>query len=285
MAAAKTKVRIVTDTLAIWPDTFAHREPIEVVPQIVSFGQEWFKEEVDLTYDEFLRRLQSSPQLPKTAAPLAEDMVEAYRRQLEAAQTVISIHPSAEVSGTVRSATMVKAEYFPDADIRIVDTRAIAGPLGAMVMAAAEMAEAGAGPDEIVDCLNRMIPRARMYFLVATLEYLQKGGRIGGAAALVGSALQIKPILELKNGRVEAREKVRGYRHAWARLKELTVEECPRSPEARLCVMHAASGEQARQLATELEELLACGPIPILRAGAVITTHSGPGALGVGFFA
>ncbi len=284
MISPQSSVRIVTDSTAIWPETFVPRDPIEVVPQVIMFGRECFKEGVDLSYDEFLKRLRSSPQLPKTAAPLPEDLVEAYRRQLRAAQTILSIHPSLEVSGTVRSALTVKAEYFPDADIRIIDTRTIAGNLGSLVMVAAQMAGQGASADEIVASLNALIPRARMYFLVATLEYLQKGGRIGGAAALVGSVLQIKPILELKNGRVEAREKARGYRHAWTRLKELVVEECPRTPEARLCVMHAASQEAAARLAAELQAELQCGPIPVLSAGAAITTHGGPGALGVGFF-
>ena len=198
---------------------------------------------------------------------------------------MISIHPSIEVSGTVRSAETAKAEAFPDADIRIVDTRTIAGNLAMLVIAAIEWAEGGVSADEIVKRLHALIPRGRTYFLVATLEYLQKGGRIGGASALVGSALQIKPLLEIKDGRVEALERVRTYNHALDRLKQLVCEQCPRSPEARVSVMHANDLEAAQHLVKDLKGALNIdAAIPIYSLGAAITTHAGPGTLGVGFF-
>ncbi len=284
MPVSKSPVGIVTDSTASLPPLFAEQHDIPVVPQIIVFGEEEFKEGVDLTYEEFLRRLKAGPELPKTAAPLPADLLDAYHRQLKSAETIISIHPSSDVSGTVRSAQAVKADCFPDADIRIVDTRTIAGNLGSMVIAATQLAERGTGAGEIVDCLNEMIPRGRTYFLVSTLEFLQKGGRIGGAAALIGSALQIKPILEIRNGRVEAFEKVRGYRHAWERMKELVVDQCPRSSDARITVMYTGSDEAARRFATELRACLGFEEIPVLLAGSAITTHGGPGVVAVGFF-
>jgi DegV family protein with EDD domain len=153
-----------------------------------------------------------------------------------------------------------------------------------MVMLAVEWAERHISPDEIMHRLQAMIPRARTYFLVATLEYLQKGGRIGGAAAVIGSALQIKPILELKDGHVEAFEKVRTHQRAFERLKELVLEQCPRSLEAHLCVMHADDVDEAQRLAADLKTALGVDRIPIYSLGAAITTHAGPGTLGVGFF-
>jgi len=284
MQPTPSNIRIVTDTTATLAPGFAAAHSIQVVPQVILFGQESFREDVDLTYAEFIRRLKASPELPKTAAPEPGDVIVAYRRQLAAARTVISIHPSSEVSGTVRSAQTAAAESFPDADIRILDTRTVAGNLASLVMAAAEWAESGMSADEIVSRLNALIPRGRTYFLVATLEYLQKGGRIGGASALIGSALQIKPILEIKKGRVEALEKVRTYHHALERLKQLALEQCPRSPEARLSVMHADDLDAARQLAADLKAALGSSDIPIYSVGCAITTHAGPGALGVGFF-
>jgi DegV family protein with EDD domain len=130
-----------------------------------------------------------------------------------------------------------------------------------------------------------MIPRGRIYFLVATLEYLHRGGRIGGAAALVGSVLQIKPILQLQNGRVEPLEKIRTHNHALERLKEMVIEQCPRSPEARLSVMNADEVEAAQRLAREFEAGLGFEHVPVYNMGASITTHGGPGILAVGFFA
>lgn len=284
MNAASSNVRIVTDTTATLAPGFAAAHLIEVVPQIIIFGRESLKEDVELSYADFILRLKASPQLPKTAAPEPGDLIAAYRRQLAAARTVISIHPSSEVSGTVRSAQTAVAESFPNADIRIIDTRTVAGNLASMVMAAAEWAESGVSADEIVSRLSAMISRGRTYFLVATLENLQKGGRIGGASALIGSMLQVKPILEIKDGRVEALEKVRTYRHALERLKQLAIEQCPRSPEARLSVMHADDLDTAQQLVADLKAALGFADIPIYSVGCAITTHAGPGALGVGFF-
>jgi fatty acid kinase fatty acid binding subunit len=283
--ASSGKIRIVTDTTAVLSPEYLAAHHVENVPQIILFGEESFQEDYELSYSEFVRRLRASPQLPKTAAPPPGLLVEAYRRQLAEAQTVISIHPSTEVSGTVRSAITAKEEAFPNADIRILDTRTIGSNLATLVMLAVEWAESGAQADEIMSRLQAMIPRGHIYFLVATLEYLQKGGRIGGAAALVGSVLQIKPILQLKDGRVEPLEKIRTHSHALERLKELVVEQCPRSPDAHLSVMNADEPKAAQRLADELKSTFGFAHVPIYNVGASITTHGGPGILAVGFFA
>lgn len=280
----KAAVRIVTDTTAVLPPEYAPAHAVEVAPQVIIFGEESYLESVELSTEEFIRRLKSAPELPKTAAPPPGEFVKAYRRQLAEAHTVISIHPSGDVSGTVRSAQTAKEESFPDADIRIIDTRTVGGCLGSMVMAAVAWAEAGAGADEIVARLADMAPRARTYFLIRTLEYLQKGGRIGGATALVGSMLQIKPILEIRDGRVDVLEKVRVHSRARERLMELAMLHCGRSPEAYPCVMHSDCLEEAQGFATELGEALGVGSLPLYEVGAAITTHGGPGILGVGFF-
>lgn len=285
MANPSSRVRIVTDTTATLPQEYIAAHPLQVVPQVINFGEESFLEEVNLTYAEFIRRLKSSDRLPKTAAPPPGELVKAYETQLKAADTVISIHPTSDASGTVRSAMTAKETSFPNADIRIIDTRTIGANLAAMVMEAVEWAENGVSADEIVRRLQAMIPCARTYFLVATLEYLQKGGRIGGAAALLGSALQIKPILELKDGRVEAFEKIRTYHRALERLVELAVEQCPRSSNAHLAVLHADDAEAAAQLVTRLKSAVGIAQISIYSVGCAITTHSGPGTLGVAFFA
>ena len=277
-------VRIVTDTTACLPQEYAVAHAIEVVPQVIRFGQESFLEEREMSYDEFVRRLKSSAELPSTAAPLVRDFVESYGRQLAAARTILSIHPSVDVSGTVRSALTAKETSFPEADIRILDTRTVGGNLASMVMAATRWAEAGVDASEIMARLEAMIGRGRTYFLVATLEYLQKGGRIGGASALIGGALQIKPILQLKSGHVEVLEKVRTHSRALERLKELILQDCPRSAEAHLTVMHADALEGAQALAGDLRSALGMEAIPMYSVGAAITTHAGPGTLAVGFF-
>ena len=278
------KVRIVTDTTAVLPQEYTVAHHVEVVPQIILFGQESFQEDYELSYSEFIRRLRSASELPKTAAPEPRLLIEAFRRQLAEAETVIAMHPSTDVSGTVRSAITAKEEAFPKADIRVIDTRTVGSNLASMVIDAVEWAESGVSADEIMNRLQAMIPRSRIYFLVATLEYLRKCGRIGGASALVGSVLQIKPILQLKDGRVEPLEKVRTHRHALERLKELVIAQCPRTPGAHLSVMNADELEAARRLAEEFKSKLGFERVPIYNVGASITTHGGPGILAASFF-
>ncbi len=279
-----SSVRIVTDTVASLLPEYLAGHPIPVVPQVVNFGEESFLENVDLSYAEFIRRLKSSAQLPKTAAPLPGEFIKVYETLLREASTIISIHPSTDVSGTVRSALTAKETCFQNADIRVLDTRHVGSNLAAMVMDAVEWAEQGVAADEIMSRLQAMIPRGRTYFVLSTLEYLQKGGRIGGAAALIGSALQIKPILEIRDGRVEPREKIRTHSHALERLEELVVQECPRTAQAHLAVMHADDLATAQRVAQDLRLAFGLEQIPIYTVSASITTHAGPGALAVGFF-
>jgi DegV family protein with EDD domain len=284
MASASASVRILADTTAGLPPEFLKAHPIEVVPQVILFGEESLLEEVEISYPEFVRRLKSASELPKTAAPPPGEYVKAFGRELERAKSLLAVAPSADVSGTVRSALTAKEESFPSADIRVLDTRTVGGNLATMVQLAVGWAEQGMVPDEILARLKAMIPRSRTYFLVNTLEYLRRGGRIGGASALVGSALQVKPILELKDGHIEVLEKVRTESRARERLKELVERDCPRSAESHLCVMHAADREGAEALASDLCRRMGLASIPIYTLGAAITTHAGPGALGVGFF-
>ena len=277
-------VRILADTTAGLPAAFVQAHPLEVVPQVILFGEESLLEEKQISYPEFVRRLKASSELPKTAAPPPGEYVKAFGREVERARCLLVVAPSGDVSGTVRSALTAR-ESFPAADIRVLDTRSVGGNLATMVQLAVGWAEEGAGPEDIQARLQAMIPRGRTYFLVSTLEYLRRGGRIGGASALVGGALQIKPILELKDGHVDVLEKVRTEHKALERLKELVERDCPRSPEAHLCVMHADDLPAAEALASDLRARLGLAAIPIYTLGAAITTHAGPGALGVGFFA
>ncbi|MBN1667198.1 MAG: DegV family protein, partial [Anaerolineales bacterium] len=186
-------------------------------------------------------------------------------------------------SGTVRSA-IVAAQDFPEADIRVIDTRLIASPLGSLVQLAAQWAEQGLSADEIETRIKGMAAGCRIYFLVATLEYLEKGGRIGGAAALLGSVLQVKPILTLQNGRVEPYEKERTMRRALQRIHVLVDQQAPHSEQAYPSVMHGAAPEQAQELAEAVARILGLAQVPVLPMPPAVVTHAGPGVLGVGFF-
>jgi DegV family protein with EDD domain len=209
--------------------------------------------------------------------------VEQFNRLVPLGETILCIHPSSDVSGTVRSAT-VAARDFSGADIRVIDTRSVASPLASMVKLAAEWAQAGLDGDAIQERLNLLIPRCRIYFVVATLDYLAKGGRIGGAAALLGNVLQIKPILTFTSGKVDQYERERTQKRALARLTEIVLEQYPRKENGYLTVMHAGVPEQGKTLADDLGARLGLKDVHIYDVPPAIVTHGGPGILGVGFF-
>jgi DegV family protein with EDD domain len=276
-------VKIITDTTASLPDETAQRYSIPVIPQVIVFGTDSYLEGVEIDKATFMQRLKTSRELPKTAAPPPELFVKEFERLVPGGEPILCIHPSSEVSGTVRSAT-VAARDFPDADIRVIDTRFIAGPLATMVTLAAEWAEAGDDADIIEARLHDLTLRCRLYFMVATLEYLARGGRIGGASALLGSVLQVKPILTFQNGQVNQFERERTHKRAVARLKELVLEQIPRDGSGHLSVLHADAPDQGQALADELGAQLGLSQVPVYDIPPAIVTHAGPGVLGVGFF-
>jgi DegV family protein with EDD domain len=276
-------VHIITDTTSCLDPEFAREYNIPVIPQIINFGEDSYYEGIQMDNAAFMDRLLSSPTLPKTAAPPPELFVKEFERLVPLGEPILCLHPSAEVSGTVRSA-VVAARDFPQADIRVMDTRSVASPLASMVQLAAEWARAGADVDTIETRIRQMIPRCRIYFLVATLEYLAKGGRIGGAAALLGSVLQIKPILQLHDGKVDQFERERTHKRALARMIEIVCTNYPKESDGYITVMHANVPDQAQALAAELGRQLGTKDIPIYAVPPAIVTHGGPGILGAGFF-
>jgi len=276
-------VKIVTDTTAGLSDQAAQQYGIPVIPQVIIFGSDSYLENQEIDHATFMARLRASKELPKTSAPPPELFVQAFERLVPRGETILCIHPSTELSGTVRSATVAAAD-FPGADIRIIDARLIGSPLATLVTLAAQWAEAGLDADTIEERLRTMIPRSRVYFLVDTLEYLAKNGRIGDAAALLGSVLQVKPILTLRDGRAAEFEKTRTRKRAVARLKELVLQQIPGDGSGHLSVMHAAVPDQAQDLADDLCRVLDLPPVPILDVPPAIVTHAGPGVLAVAFF-
>lgn len=277
-------IKIVADTTSGLPLELAQAHDIPLLPQIIIFGEESYRDDTEMDTRMFLQRLRSSPTLPKTSAPPPALYTPIFEQLLaEGYRTIICLHPSSELSGTVRSA-LTAAQDFPGADIRVVDTRTIAAPLATVVLLAARWAREGVDADTIIARVQDMLARQRVYFVVDTLEYLHRGGRIGGAQALVGGILQIKPIFTLRDGRVEPFEQQRTQRRAIARLRELVLEECPPTPESHLAVMHADAEATARELADNFTAQLGIPDIPIYELPPAIATHAGPGVLAVSYF-
>jgi len=274
---------IVADTTCGLPHDLLDKRGIPVIPQVVMFGEESYHDDKDFDTAVFLQKLKVSAALPKTAAPepsLYFPILEEAKRKGE---SVVVVAPTSKASGTVRSAQTAMQE-FQGLDVRVVDTLTISCNLASLVLVADDMAKAGASADEVVAKLNDMIPRGRLYFLVDTLEYLAKGGRIGGAKKLLAELLEIKPILQVKNGQVEPFEQQRTKKRALARLVEVVTEQCKGGDESHLCVLQVEAEKEAQALAEELKSKMFVSDIPIYELPPAIVVHAGPKAMGVGFF-
>ena len=276
-------IKIITDTTAVLPKDFTDEHDIPVIPQFIHIDDETYKEGIDIDNSTFLKKLTTAKTLPKTSAPPPDLFIKEFKKYQGQEITFLCIHPSQKVSGTVRSA-QVAAQSFPDMDIRIIDTNLIASPLGTLVTIATSMAESGIDPTTIESAITSLSSRCKIYFLVATLEYLAKGGRIGGASAILGSVLQVKPILTMIDGQVETKEKERTMRRAFKRIIDLVIKDYPKQDNGYLSIMHADAYKAAQDMAEVLANSLGIDTIPIYDLPPAITTHAGPGTLAAGFF-
>ena len=274
---------IVADTTCGLPRDLMRQRGIPFVPQVVIFGEESYHDDEQLNIATFLQKLKISSTLPKTAAPEPSLYYPIFEDAKKKGESVVVVAPTSKASGTVRSAETASQE-FPGLDIRVVDTLTISCNLGSMVLVADDMAKQGASADEIVKRLNDMIPRGRIYFLVDTLEYLAKGGRIGGAKKLLAGLLKIKPILQITDGQVEPFEQHRTKKRALARLVEVVTEQCKGRNDAHMCVIQVEAEKEAAAFALELKSRVPVSEIPIYELPPAIVVHAGPGAMGVGFF-
>lgn len=274
---------IVADTTCGLPLGIFEERGIPVIPQIVMFEEESYHDDKDFDTAVFLQKLKASSTLPKTAAPEPSLYFPVFEQARQKGESVIVVAPTGKASGTARSA-QTAAQDFPGVDIRVVDTQTISCNLASLVLVADEMAKAGKCADEIVAKLTAMIPCGRLYFVVDTLEYLARGGRIGGAKKLLAELLAIKPILQVKNGQVEPFEQQRTKKRALARLVELAVEQCQGRDDAHLCVLQVAAEKEAEALVQELKANISVAEIPVYQLPPAIVVHAGPQAMGLGFF-
>lgn len=276
-------VKIIADTLSCLSVAEAKKLGVDFIPQIIEFGEQSYRDDTEMDSTTFLQKLRSSATLPKTAAPPPALYEPLYRQYSAEGHSILVICPSAQVSGTVRSAE-VAAKEFPNADIRVIDTLTIGAGLGTLVRCAVEWANAGLDADTIEHNVKEMAKREQLYFVVNTLEYLQRGGRIGKAQALIGSLLQVKPILTFRDGHTEPFESQRTKRKALARIVEVVRSECPSGNGSHLCLMQGDAEKDAEALSIEFKQSLGISEIPVYFLPPAILVHAGPGALGISFF-
>lgn len=276
-------VRIVADTLSSIPVEEAKQMKLPFLPQIVIFGEESYRDDSEIDSETFIERLKRSTVLPKTTAPYPHLYQPILEELVKTGDEILIICPTSKMSGTY-SRAMVAVQEFPGAKITVLDTPLVGAGLGTLVRKALKWAEEGLDAAAISEKVLDLASRNRTYFLVDTLEYLQKGGRIGAAKALVGSVLQVKPILSVENGEVKAVDSQRTRKKALARFVELVTSECPNSDAAFLNVQHGGALEEAKSLSEKLSEKTGIKNIPITNLPPAILVHGGPGVLGVSFF-
>ena len=271
-------VRIVTDSTSDLPPGLAQELGIVVVPANVVIDDVTYRDGIDLTSDEFYQRLVDGPRLPTTSQPSVGTFQAAYQEVLDQGDEIVSVHVSGKLSGTVNSAEQAKASLGDSPPIEVVDSGCASIALALIAVAAAEHARNSESRQDIAGQVRQDLLRTSAVFALDTLEYLQKGGRVGKAQAFVGSLLSVKPILTLEEGEVHPLERPRNHQRAMRRLVELTREK---APAARLGVVYSTDEQWADDLRGSLNDLVPEEQIITARFGPALGTYVGPRAVGV----
>jgi len=275
-----TRIAIVTDSTADMPPQLASSRSISVVPLTLNFDGRSLLDGVDITPSEFYRKLPHVATHPTTSQPSPGRFAETYTELLANNDAIVSIHISEKLSGTYESARQ-GAEMTDPQRVHVVDSGLVSMSLGLVVLGAAVMASKGAEPEAIVTKVESMRPEVQTYFSVATLEFLRRGGRIGLASAMLGSVLQVKPVLCLRDGVVTPLERVRTFDRALNRIVELA-KAVDRGHGICVVVGHASAEADAERVGRELEPI--ADTLMIQSLGPVVGAHSGPGVVGVGCY-
>jgi DegV family protein with EDD domain len=273
-------IAIVTDSTADLPSQLTRTRSITVVPLTLNFEGRSLLDGVDIRPSEFYRKLPNATTHPTTSQPSAGRFAEAYAELLTDHSDVISIHISEKLSGTYASAVQ-GGEMTDSKRVHVIDSQLVSMSLGLLTLAASEMVSRGDGVSSIVERLSAMREQVQTYFSVATLEFLRRGGRIGRASAMLGSVLQVKPVLCIRDGLVTPLERVRTFDRALNRVVELT-REVDRGKGLCVIVGHADAEADAERVARELEPN--CETLMIQPLGPVVGAHAGPGVVGVGVY-
>lgn len=273
-------IRVVTDSTSDLPRELAQSMGIEIVPLKVRFGTEEFRDGVDLSADEFYKRLMSSSELPTTSQPSVGEFVEVYERVAQGADGILSVHVSSKVSGTYNAAIQAREQASVSCPIEIIDTLQASFGVGVVALAASRAVQASGDLNKAAEAARQATGKCQCFALFDTLEYLEKGGRIGKARALVATLLSIKPMIILRDGEVHELAKERTRRRGVTRMEQTTRDF---APIADMAVMYSTSPDDAHVLAERLAAIMPEGKKPLVaQFGPVIGTYVGPNALGVG---
>ena len=272
-------IKVVTDSTSDLPADVAESLGIEVVPLNIHFGPDAYKDRVNLMPDTFYDKLINGNVLPTTSQPSVGEFIEVYERLGSDADGIVSVHLSEKLSGTMNSARLASQQAKAECPIEVVDTFQVSMGVGICAMEAAEAANSGGDMNQVKLSARNAVTRSQCFFMLETLEFLQKGGRIGKAQALIGNLLKIRPMLMLQEGEVHPLGRERTRRKGIAKLVD-TVKEL--APISGLAVMYSTGQDEAQTLAQNVSKFMIEGREPMmLQIGPVIGTYAGPDTLGI----
>lgn len=271
-------IKIVTDSTADLPPALAEELGITIVPLYVRFGNETYRDRVDITEDEFYQRLMNDPIHPSTSQPTPQDFANVYRELSKQADGIVSIHISGKLSGTCNSALQAKELVAAECPVEVVDSEMVSMGLGLLATEAATIANSGKGLQQVVEEVKQSISSTHVWALFDTLKYLALGGRIGKAKALLGTILNIKPLLVVKDGEMapasQARTRAKGIGMLYNYVNTVTdIQD--------LSVVYSTTPDEAQVLADRIGAIFDRSRIRLARLGPVLGVHAGPGALAV----
>ena len=282
-----SKIRVVTDSTADLTPELVERYGITVVPLTVFADGKAYKDKIDITNEECYALLQSSKELPTTSQPSPAAFADVYRQlAAEGAEQIISIHISTALSGTYQSSVLAAGLVAQEVTVHNVDSKIATMGLGLLVIAAARMVEVGDSADNILQVLDEIVKKQRLYFLLDSLDNLHKGGRIGKASHLFGSLLNIKPVLCFTDGVINVQDKVRGNKDnkALERLIEILLEKIDPSKKLYCAMGYCDNKKTAEYIVERVKEHVNCDDFIYLQIGSVVGTHIGMGAVGMAFY-
>lgn len=278
-------IKIVTDSTSYIADEYIKKYDINIVSlNVIINGVS--SREVDIENEVFYEEIRNSKEIPKSSQPIPNEMLNTFKEIVKDGDSIVGIFLSSKMSGTYSNANMIKdmiLEDYPDADIHILDSKTNCMQMGFAVIEAARAASEGKSINEVINAANHVINNSRFLFTPETLEYLKKGGRIGGAAALFGNVLQIKPILTVVNGETSVFKKVRTRKKAIEEIVKTVLEEIESKGLGDIVVHHINCQEDGLKLAKALENKLG-KKVEIQSIGPVIGVHVGPGSIGIAYY-
>ena len=281
-----SKIAVVTDSTTYMPPDLVKKYNISVAPQVLIWGDQTYKDGVDMESREFFTRLKTAKVMPSTSQVAVISFQEIFQELVEKGNDVLALLVSSKLSGTIQSAMQARDLMNTAREkVHVVDSQSVAMALGFQVLAVARAIENGASLQEAIALAEKSYQNTGVCFAVDTLEFLHRGGRIGGAQRFLGTMLNMKPILAIQDGRVEGIDRIRTKNKAHDRVLELTIEKVAGRTPVRLATLHANAAEEARALLTRAEQALHPVESLLTEVSPTVGTHAGPGTVGLAFMA